>query len=60
MYVTTCKVVPLVEDTSPNDGAFKVGQDFAVQVGAGEDHDIVLMLAVAIPMHVDVSEPLRL
>ena len=53
-------VVRFVEDTLPKVGAFKVGQDFAVQVGAGEDHDIVLMLAVAIPMHVDVSEPLRL
>ena len=60
LKVTTCMVVPFVEDTLPKVGALKVGQDFAIQEGAGEDHDIVLMLALAILAHVDISEPVRL
>ena len=38
MYVTTCKVVPLVEDTLPKVGELSVEQDLEVHNGVIADH----------------------
>ena len=54
MHVTICEVVPFVDDTLPNSGAVKVGQDLATHDGAAADHSL---LVLATPLHVIVLDP---
>ena len=60
MNVTTCAVVPSVDDTAPFTGAIKVGQDLAVQVGARELHELFeYIFESTTALQVVVFKPLR-